>query len=195
MTASVSARPDRLTTDGDLVIRRMRNDDADYALMVEWRNTPHVRRWWGPDLPPLTLEAAADEYGPDTAPDGPTTACIVELAGNPVGFIQFYKWISYAEETTEVGIPFDALTYGLDVFIGDPGQVGRGLGTRVVRLVSDYLIAELGASAVSLTTDLENLGAQRCYEKAGFRKVSQVLDTDTYRGERVLCWLMVKDAG
>lgn len=79
-----------------------------------------------------------------------------------------------------------------DVFIGDRSQIGRGLGTRVVSLLCDFLIDELGASAVSLTTALDNHVAQRCYEKAGFTKVKQVLDTDTYKGERILSWLMEK---
>ncbi len=182
-----------LTSNQDLAIRRMRDDDEDYALMVGWRNLPHVRRWWDPDLPSMTLELAKEEYGPDTLPDAPSTACIVELEARPVGFIQFYRWSSFADDALEVGIPFDGSTYGIDVFIGDEALVGRGLGTRIVGLLSDYLLDELGGSSVALTTDLENARAIRCYEKAGFRKVKQVLDTDTWQGERTISWLMVKE--
>jgi aminoglycoside 6'-N-acetyltransferase len=178
--------------DGDLVIRRMRDDDIDYNRMVEWRSQPHVRRWWDSDLPPLTLESAKEEYRPDTAPDGVTKACIIELNGAPIGFIQFYRWISHGNEATEVGIPFDGRSFGLDVFIGDRDQIGRGVGTRVVSLMSGYLIDELGASSVSLTTDIDNHAAQRCYEKAGFKRVRQVMDTDTFRGVRRRSWLMVR---
>ena len=186
---------DLVIDDGDLVVRRMRDADDDYDLLVVWRNRPHVRRRWDPDLPALTLASAKKEYRADTTPDALTFACIIELDGAPIGFIQFYKWASYAKEATEVGIPFDDATYSLDVFIGDPNLIGKGVGTRVVTLMSDYLIDELGASAVSLTTDLDNHAAQRCYEKAGFKKIKEVLDTDTYQGERVRCWLMVKEPG
>ena len=185
--------PEVVVADDGVVIRRLRDDDRDYARVVEWRNRPHVRRWWDPDLPTATLESVTEEYRPDTLPDAASTVCIIELDRRPLGLIQFYKWASYAAEANEVGIPFDDLTYGIDVFIGDPDLVGRGLGTRVVRLLTDYLINELDASSVALTTDLENHGAQRCYEKAGFKKVKEVLDTDTYQGERVRSWLMVKD--
>src|SRR5437660_422231 len=34
-------------------LRPMRDEDC--ALLVEWRNTPHVRKWWDPDDPPYTL--------------------------------------------------------------------------------------------------------------------------------------------
>ena len=179
----------------DLVIRRMRDEDAEYDLMVGWRNLPHVRRRWDPDHPPLTRESAIEEYRPDTQLDSVSVACIIELQDRPIGFIQFYRWASYPEGAREVGIPFDDQTYSLDVFIGVPELIGQGRGTKVVRLLSDYLINELGGSSVALTTDLDNHAAIKCYENAGFERIRVVLDTDTYMGERVKCWLMVKPAG
>jgi RimJ/RimL family protein N-acetyltransferase len=48
-----------------------------------------------------------------------------------------------------------------------------------------------GAAAVALATELDNVRAIRAYEKAGFVKQGQVLDTDTKNGERPWCWWMV----
>ena len=183
-----------VAVDGDFVIRRMRDEDHDYALMVKWRNEPHVLRWWDYDMPRLTMELAKEEYQPDTIPGAPSTACIIELGGAPIGFIQFYLWSSYAEHAEKVGIPFGDRTYSLDVFIGEPDKVGKGVGTRVVDLLCGYLLGELGGSGVTLTTDVENHQAQRCYEKAGFNKIKQVLDSDTYKGERTLSWVMTRTA-
>ena len=182
----------KLIADGELAIRLMKDDDSDYERMIVWRNLPHVRRWWDPDLPPLTMDTVKQEHRPDTPADDPTTACIIELEGLPIGFIQFYKWSSYPDEASEVGVPFNEQTYGIDIFIGEPGHLNQGLGTRVMRLISDYFIQELLASSVALTTSNDNHAAQRCYEKAGFAKIKEVLDTDTYRGERVKSWLMVR---
>ncbi len=75
--------------------------------------------------------------------------------------------------------------FGLDIFIGEPELVGVGLGSRAVDLVCRHLFEERGASAVMLATEVINHRAQRAYEKAGFRKVAQVLDTDMRGGERV----------
>lgn len=181
-----------IARDDDLVIRRMRDHRDDYELMVRWRNLPHVRRFWDPDLPVSTLESITEEYQPDTAADSVSTACIIELRGEPIGFIQFYRWAAYPDEAKEAEISFDENAWGLDVFIGDAEVIDKGLGTRAVRVLSDHLIDERGASEVSLLTDVKNVRAQRCYEKAGFRKVKQVLDTDTYRGKRIRSWFMVK---
>ena len=46
---------DTLAREGDLAIRRLRDDDGDLALLVRWRAMPHVREWWDPDEPPPTL--------------------------------------------------------------------------------------------------------------------------------------------
>ncbi len=55
---------DVIATDGDVVIRRMRDNPDDYALIVGWRNRPHVREWWDPDDPPLTVDDAIEELRP-----------------------------------------------------------------------------------------------------------------------------------
>jgi aminoglycoside 6'-N-acetyltransferase len=176
----------------DLVIRRMLDVDEDYDRMVRWRNRPHVRRWWDVDEHPLTVMTAVDEYRPDTRPGAASTACIVEREGRPVGFMQFYRWSSYAAEAKEVGIPFDDRTWGIDVFVGEPDEIGRGLGTRMMELLCGYLESAMGASAVVLTTAVDNTAAIKCYRKAGFRQVAEVLDTDTRDGERIKSWLMIR---
>jgi RimJ/RimL family protein N-acetyltransferase len=179
-----------IATDGDLRIRRMLDDAADYALVSRWRSEPHVHAWWDPDDPPPTPADAEAQYGARARGEEPTTPCIVELDGSPVGYLQFYRWGSWPDADDELDIRADADTYGIDLFIGVPNLVNRGLGTRLVRLVCTYLETELSASCIALTTEIDNVRAQRAYEKAGFRKVRQVLDTDTRDGERVRCWLM-----
>ncbi|MDQ4025442.1 MAG: acetyltransferase [Actinomycetota bacterium] len=178
---------------GDLSIRRLRPADEDLLLLVRWRSAPHVRPWWDPDLPPLDLEGARAEYLPELEPGSTTTLCIVEHRGEPIGFLQFYRWADEAAGAEEVGIPFDETTWGLDVMIGEKDLVDRGLGSAAVSLLCDHLAASRGATAVALTTSVENARAIRAYEKAGFERRARVLDTDTKDGERVPSWLMVRE--
>lgn len=179
---------------GDLAIRRLRPVDEDLLLLVRWRSAPHVRPWWDPDLPLLDLEGARAEYLPDMEPGSTTTLCVVEHGGEPIGFVQFYRWADEAAAADEVGIPYDDHTWGLDVMIGEGDRVDRGLGSAAVELLCDHLAAERGATAVALTTSVENARAIRAYEKAGFERRARVLDTDTKDGERVPSWLMVREA-
>jgi aminoglycoside 6'-N-acetyltransferase len=182
---------DVIAREQTLVIRRMRPEHDDYERMVRWRNEPHVREWWDPDEPPLSLEEAEREYGPQTQPDSALTACVIEHDGHPVGYVQFYPWL--AEDTTALDIPpFDDQTWGLDIFVGEPELVGRDIGSRSVDLVCRYLYGNRGASAVALVAAKANRRALRAYEKAGFQSTASVLDTDTRDGLRVESWLMVR---
>jgi aminoglycoside 6'-N-acetyltransferase len=179
-----------IATDVDLRIREMRDEQADYDLISRWRSEPHVHEWWDPDDPPLTPEGAVQQYGPRVRGEEPTTACIVELEGLPIGYLQFYRWRPWAEAEEELDIGADPDTFGIDLFIGDPELIGRGIGARLVELACRHIETNLGASWIALTTEIANERAQRAYEKAGFVKVREVLDTDTRGGERVRCWLM-----
>ena len=143
-----------LATDGDVALRTMRDDDADYGLLVRWRAQPHVHEWWEPDNPAPDLATVRDHYGPRTGAD--------------------------------------EHTFGVDIFIGEPDLISHGIGTRAVSLICEYLERDHGATAVALTTESTNLRAQRAYEKAGFRKVREVYDTDTRDGQRIPSWLMVR---
>jgi len=177
-----------------LVIRRLRDEPPEYERIARWRNEPHVREWWDPDDPPMTAATAVAEYRPLTAPGSSTTACIIEAAGRPIGYIQFYRWADEPDGVRALGFSFADDAWGLDVFIGDPSCVGRGIGPKAIDLLCRHLFAERGASSVELVAAQANTRSLRAYEKAGFRKGQTVLDTDLKDGQRVESWLMVRYA-
>jgi aminoglycoside 6'-N-acetyltransferase len=177
---------------GDLVIRRMRDEDDEYQRIVEWRNRPHVREWWDPDDLDLTVEAASVEYSARTLPGSSTVSCIIEFRSRPVGYIQFYAWDEYEEGAQTIGLPPADGTWGLDIFIGEPDLIDRGIGSAAVDLLCGHLFDARGASSVRIVVAMDNARALRAYEKAGFRRMTRVLDTDTRGGSRVESWLLVR---
>jgi len=189
------AEPNELAREGDLAIRRMRADRDDHELVVRWRNEPHVAAWWSTDdePTPITLEHVAAMYGPGAGDASWATACIITVGDRPVGYVQFYPWAHEADEAREMGVPVIDGSYGLDIFIGEPDLIDRGLGSRTVALLARHLFEERDATNVALLTPVGNERAHRAYEKAGFRKVKQTLDTDVVGGERRMSWLMVLD--
>lgn len=171
----------------------MRDDPADYDLFVGWRNEPHVAEWWSTDddPTPTTFERVVEGYGPRAEDGSWVTGCFITVGDRPIGYTQFYPWSGAADEAREMGIPDIDGSFGLDIFIGEPDTVGRGVGTRAVALLARYLLDARGATSVALLTPVDNGRAHRAYEKAGFRKVKQTLDTDVVDGERRMSWLMV----
>jgi aminoglycoside 6'-N-acetyltransferase len=184
---------DVIAADGDLVIRRMRDHVEDHERIVAWRNRPHVREWWDPDDPPLTLEGAIEELRAKTQPSHPTSACIIEVSGAPAGYIQFYPWDGEKQYLEEVGLTLPDGAWGLDIFIGEITLIDQGIGSRAVRLLSDHLFSDNGATAVALVTEAGNTRAQGAYVRAGMRPVERFLDTDLRNGQRVESILMIRD--
>ena len=181
-----------IASEGGLVIRLMKDDPVEYERMARWRNEPHVRERWYPDDPPLTPDEAQRDYGPRAGPDASTTSCVIEFEGRAAGYIQFYPWGAFREEVEAIGLPEVEDAWGLDIFIGEPDLLGRGIGSAAIDLLCRYLLTERDASCVMLTTGIDNAGAIRAYEKAGFVRAGQALDTDTKDGQRVQSWVMVR---
>jgi aminoglycoside 6'-N-acetyltransferase len=185
---------DVIAADGDLAIRRLRQSARDYDLIVTWRNSPRVREWWDPDDAPLTIAALAAELDAQNRGDDTTTSCIIELCGEAVGFIQFYPWDAEAEYLFEIGVILPRGSWGLDIFIGKPGLEGTAIGSRTVRVLSDHLFAEQGATAVALITEGSNARARASYRRAGMRVSGDPFrDTDTRGGQPVESILMIRD--
>lgn len=184
---------DVFATDGDLTIRRLRDEPADFEAMARWRAEPHVHEWWDPDEPPPTVEEIAPAYRERTDPDHRTTGCIIELDGRPIGYLQFYRWLEFEDEVQEMDVGAEPGSWGIDIHVGEPDLIDRGVGSRAVGAICRYLVNERGATDVRLTTEISNLRAQRAYEKAGFVKVRTILELDTRDGERVQAWLMVRE--
>ncbi len=187
------ATPELIARDGALALRRMRDSREDYLLLTGWLNRPHVREWWDPDDPPMTVDTCIAWYRETVDGSTATTSCMVQLHGADIGFVQFYPWSAFADEMTALGLTLPEGGWGVDILIGEESLLNQGIGTRTVSLVCDHLFTEHGALAVGLAVEAINARARRAYEKAGMREVSEFLDTDTRDGVRVRSILMNRD--
>ncbi len=180
--------------DADLRLRPMRDEPEEYARLAEWRNRPHVREWWDPDHPPLSTEQAEREYAPSVRGQAPERSLVIEVAGRPVGFVQIYPWAPYAAELAECGLDLPEGAWSLDILIGEAEWLGRGVGSRTVRLLCDHVLGSLGATCVAFGVDRDNARARRAYLRAGMAEGPEYRDLDTRGGERVWCVLMTRTA-
>lgn len=61
----------------------------------------------------------------------------------------------------------------ITAFAVSPKRQRQGVGTQILNFVKDYAIRS-GDKTILLDVEIENMGALRVYEKAGFMKSSQV---------------------
>lgn len=166
--------------------------DDDVGLLAAWLRDPAVGEWW--EGTTVTYDDAYVRAEMLHAPDEDhVTQAIVELDGRPIGFQQWYALAGEPAAMAEYGITADDRAYGIDQLIGESRLHGRGIGTRQVRAVTDWLLGSDGPGARMVVTDpvIENARAVRCYEKAGFRIVQRLPGHERIDGQPRDCWLMV----
>jgi RimJ/RimL family protein N-acetyltransferase len=144
----------------------------DLLLMQRWLKMPHVREWWGE--PETELGYIRDMIeGRDT-----TRAFIFLVDGEPTGYIQYW-FIGHHQNETWIAdhpwlaeLPSDAI--GVDLTIGEEHLLSRGVGSDVLRLFTERLVAD-GHRTIIIDPDPTNDRAVRAYEKAGYRAIPRLL--------------------
>ena len=142
----------------------------DLPLLHEWVNRPHVAEWWEEDKSLAHIERT---HGADLESDviWQFFAC---LDGVPVGYVQFYRVMGanpdWWQDETDPG------ARGVDQFLANADQLGRGLGSQMVRQFVARLFADPAVSKVQTDPAPSNARAIRAYEKAGFSK-DRLVDT------------------
>ncbi|QKV19819.1 GNAT family N-acetyltransferase [Oricola thermophila] len=156
----------------------------DYPMLRRWLEKPHMREWWGETETELGFIRDMVE-GRD-----PTRPFIFHVDGKPLGYIQAWRVGDalaggFDEEAPWLhDLPADAV--GVDLSIGDPENLSRGIGTAVLRKFLAILIEE-GHETIVIDPDEANRRAVRAYEKAGF------VAYDRHAGDSGVTLLMVLD--
>jgi len=153
--------------------------EQDLPMLREWLLRPHVAERWGPAESVAALREnylVAPSRNPSTA-----RAYIASAGGRPVGFIQSYVVMGSGEGWWEGEM--DPGARGTDQFLAEADQLGRGIGTAMLRAFLRMEFADPAVTVVQTDPHPRNVHAIRCYERAGFRAVGQV---DTPDGPALL---------
>ena len=136
---------------------------ADIPFLRRWDEEPHVIASSGDDGP-WDWEAEIAEVAEWRE------ILIGEEDGRPVGVLQI---IDPDREVTrywgDTGPGFRAI----DIWIGDAADLGRGLGTQMMRLALARCFAAPGVEAVLIDPLASNVRAHAFYRRGGFRPVGR----------------------
>jgi RimJ/RimL family protein N-acetyltransferase len=144
--------------------------EADRPLLLEWLRRPHVSEWWEG---PYDAERVRAEF-PD--PDVKVAQYLAHQGGRRVGFIQSYVVAGAGGGWWEG--ERDPGARGIDQFLADSADLGKGLGTRMIAAFVARLFEDPAVTKIQTDPDPENARAVRCYEKVGFERVGLVETPD-----------------
>ncbi|WP_343327796.1 GNAT family N-acetyltransferase [Lentibacillus saliphilus] len=167
---------------GTISVRSLTQHDKH--LLVKWLSDPSVLAFYEGRDNPYDLKRV-DEHFFQTEKN--VQRCIVTYQNTPIGYIQYYLVTS---ETSKLNLG-TGRHFGMDLFIGERDFWNKGIGTKLVQGMVDYLIAEEQADQVIVDPQITNKRAIRCYEKCGFQKVNILSNHEYHEGGFRDCWLMV----
>lgn len=147
--------------------------DSDLMMLHEWLHRPHVSKWWGD---PGTFAEVKHDYLPYTTDEATTRGYIALLENEPIGFIQSYVVMGSGEGWWEQET--DPGARGIDQFLSNPEQMGRGLGSAMVHAFVEQLFQDPTVTKVQTDPAPENERAIRCYRRAGFVPTGEVITPD-----------------
>lgn len=144
----------------DIVLRAA--TPADAPTLRRWDEQPHVAASDPNDEWNWEIELAR-------SPDW-REQLIAEFNGRPIGFIQI---IDPAREETRYWGDCAANLRALDIWIGEASDLGRGHGTRMMRLALARCFRDPTVAAVLIDPLADNTRAIRFYQRLGFRPAGE----------------------
>lgn len=130
---------------------------SDLPVLAALLRQAHVVRWWGDPEEALAAIRAHPA----------ATEALIEVDSAPVGFVCWQPLSS--DELASAGLSdLPADTIDVDIMIGDPDLLGRGVGPAALALLLARLRAER-VGMVGIATAVTNTRALRAFQKAGFR--------------------------
>lgn len=166
-------------------VRKMEDSTNDYNLMVNWLSNPMVKEYYGGLNNAVDLESIMKKYRPRVLSESPVVACIIEIQGEPEGYIQYYPIKSDEDYDlkNKITIDFSKNNYGIDLFIYDEKNRNNGFGTIIIQLLLTYLFEQKNADEVFIDPQTWNHRAIRCYEKSGFTPIKVIEKRELFDGE------------
>lgn len=152
--------------------------ESHFPLLLKWLESPHIKKWWDQDVT-YTLDLVREKYSSyikgyklvDGVPQ-PIQGFIIYNNQNPIGYIQIYNAYDFPRSKTLSGLPANLGAF--DIFIAEESALQQGLGSKAIveflKLHGDQY------SYIFADPDINNVVAVKCYERAGFKKVSEQAD-------------------
>jgi RimJ/RimL family protein N-acetyltransferase len=143
--------------------------ERDLPLITRWMNDPAVAEFWelGGDA-----RITEEHLRPQIEGDGRSVPCLGVLEGTPMSY-----WEIYRADLDPVARCYPARPHdtGVHLLIGGVADRARGLGSTLLRAVSDLVLDHRpGCTRVIAEPDLRNTPSVAAFLAAGFRLSAEV---------------------
>lgn len=167
-----------------VIVRRMEDDPAEYALLAKWLSDPVVLDCFEGRNHSYTYEKVIEKFRSRVIGEDKTVACMICYEREMIGYIQYFPTNDREYEIDSVvSTGYYKRVFAMDIFIGEPAYWNKGLGTHVIQGMNRYLMQQLDADLILIDPMTWNKRAIRCYEHSGFQFLAVVQSRDEINGE------------
>ena len=161
--------------------------EKDFSFMLSWLTDKRVLEFYGGRDLHYTFDALKKHYEELFEDDG--FRVILEYNDLPIGYGQIYKVVG--ELYDDYCYPKNCdIVYAMDQFIGEPEYWNKGIGTKYIKQICEFLKQNKKANVVIMDPHKDNSRAIRAYQKCGFQIIGELPQHELFEGKKVDCWLM-----
>jgi aminoglycoside 6'-N-acetyltransferase len=184
---------DTICGNEELGLRPLRDNSADYALLLKWLSNPDVCEYYEGRTKLFTMAEIKDKFMERAKGIDPqrVRVGIIQAQGKSIGFLQFYSTdLRDYDACANIAESKYRSPYGMDIVIGDTNYWNKGFGTAIMRQTMKFLFKREGADLILIDPQTWNKRAIRCYEKCGFTPLLVAKDRELQDGEPRDCLMM-----
>ena len=158
----------------DVNIRLLKNNDDDYKLLEKWYQQEEIYSSF--EQRKLNFDEIKTKYYPRTLKDAKVPVYMIEYDKKPIGIIQ-YKLVE-AEDKRLYKVTGNNI-YEIDIFIGELKEHNKGIGSKTINILSEFLRTQKKAELLIMCPLKNNIKAINCYKKSGFNVKNYFKTKDT----------------
>ena len=145
----------------------------NYELMYKWCSQEFVYEWF--EQRKLSLEEIENKYKNKLLANQ-QHLFFINYNDTKIGFVQIYK---YDDQKNDALIKYNSIIE-YDIFIGESEYLSRGIGTKIVNYVNNYIYENYLCDCIVLRPFKRNKRAVKCYEKCGFERMYEYIDNKMF---------------
>ena len=161
----------QLYVDDDIYLRDIVDSDEEYKRLYSWCLNPSVYEYFEQRV--LSYDEVVDKYKRRVGNEDVKTLIIV-YKNKEIGLVQYEKMDD--DDRKKFCILLDNVV-SIDIFIGDNSFYGLGIGSRVVKYISKYLLSNFDMVIANVQSSNSN-SINMCL-KSGFKELRKVDYSDT----------------
>jgi len=151
--------------------------EAHFSLLLKWLEEPHIKAWWDHDIN-YTEDLVKEKYTSyvkgyklENGEKKVIHSYIIYVDNNPIGYIQIYNAYDFTRNKPLIDL-LKSLA-AIDFFIGNIDYIGKGIGVETLKSFDFH-----GYKNILVDLDMDNIAAIKTYEKAGFKKIREQVDSN-----------------